>query len=342
MKNQEGKLSSRGVRYALVDANNLGPRFHDDDPITSARSDDLVVGILDHHEDLGFFKSANPRWIQVPTGSCASLVTEHFYPSFGKTSSEFPSHLADLLLSAIVIDTDNGKPAPKGKAVHTDIAALSHLVPLSSFVSASSSSSITTQSLESTSPQNPGSSQVLASWHKTLVEKKYDLTPLQGRDLLRRDYKEYESEAKHIRYGLSSVPMALQEWLDRKEISGKWENILVEMENWGAERNLDIVGVLTSYVRVKKDGSTKKGREELYLVRSRSNAPASTDALCSVFGHLEKDETLGLQELRIGNPVFGSDSKWKGRVFSYEQSVTQATRKQVAPAVKKAIEAIEH
>lgn len=321
-----------------MDANNLGPRFHDDTLIT--QKDDVVIGILDHHEDLGLFKNADPRWIQVPTGSCASLVTEHYYPALQKQKKTIPIHLADLLISAIIIDTDNAKPAPKGKAVETDIAAISHLIPLSSFVS-SSSTSMNSATTNGQSGQGEHSRQVLASWHSTLVQKKYDLTPLQGRDLLRRDYKEYESEHKHIRYGLSSVPMALQEWLDRKEIGGKWENIILDMENWGKERNLDIVGVLTSYVQQKKDGTTKKRREQLYLVRTRQDQPVSTETLYSAFKHLEKDDTLAITGLRIGNPVFGSDSQWKGRVFSYEQTVTQATRKQVAPAMKKAIEAVE-
>ncbi|KAK9895676.1 DHH phosphoesterase [Cystobasidium minutum MCA 4210] len=338
LKGQESKLSSRGVKYALVDANNIGPRFHDDST-SQAHKGDMVIGIIDHHEDLGFFRNAKPRWIQVPTGSCASLVMEYFYPLLNDSNKNVPAHLADLLISAIIIDTDNGKPAPKGKAVDTDLAALSDLVPLSSFV-ASSSDTISIASVDS---QSNGSTQILASWHATLVDKKYDLSPLQGRDLLRRDYKEYESELKHIRYGLSSVPMALQDWLDRREIGGKWENILIEMEDWGKERELDIVGVLTSYLQTKKDGTTKKRREHLYLVRERlDNQPVPPETLKSVFSHLEKDATLDLDELRIGNPTFAESSEWNSRVFTYEQKITQATRKQVAPAMKKAIELVEH
>lgn len=253
-----------------------------------------------------------------------------------------PAALADLLISAIVIDTDNAKPAPKGKAVDTDISAISHLAPLSSFTKQASSSKTPSVGTESThSISDPR--EMLASWSKFLAEKKYDLSPLQGRDLLRRDYKEYESEVKQIRYGLSSVPMALKEWLGRLEIHDEWENILIELENWGKERNLDIVGVLTSYMQQKKDGTTKKRREQLYLVRERENAPVALQTLESIFrGNLEQDDTLLLEELRIGNPVFKSDSKWKGRVFSYEQTVTQSTRKQVAPAMKHAIERVEH
>lgn len=338
LKGQESKLSSKGVKYALVDANNLGPRFHDDTLVI--QREDTIVGIIDHHEDLGLFMHANPRWIQVPTGSCASLVAEWFLPSM-QQKEKIPTTLVDLLISAIILDSDNVKPAPKGKAVDTDIAAISHLAPMSSFAKAKSTANsnpiVSTSSQVDSDPRT-----MLASWHRLLVDKKYDLSPLQGRDLLRRDYKEYESESKHVRSGLSSVPMALKEWLSRPEIGDKWENILLEMEKWGKERDLDVVGVLTSYVQQKKDGSSKKRREQLYLVRQRENPPLPVAALYSIFAHLETDNTLALEELRIGNPVFKEGSNWEGKVFTYEQTVTQATRKQVAPALKKAIEQVEH
>lgn len=345
---QEAQLSGRGIKYALVDGNNLPARFSSHQESTDEQA---VVGIIDHHEDLGSFKHAPIRWIQVPTGSCSSLVTEYFYHQLSASNVNLPKGLADFILSAIIIDTDNIKPAPKGKAVEADISAASHLFPLSSF--AAIQNTILTSSIppspssketkvEGTSPEDPRN--FLYDWHQLLVHKKYDLSPLQGRDLLRRDYKEYESEIKHVRYGLSSVPMALQEWLDRPEIGGKWENILISMERWRSERNLDIVGVLTSYVRIKKNGGTKKGREQLYLVRSRgadSQTLPQEQLRDILVVHLAKDETLELTTLRIGDPQFETGSTWKAGVVAFEQGITSATRKQVAPALKKAIETVE-
>ncbi|EMD37017.1 hypothetical protein CERSUDRAFT_114914 [Gelatoporia subvermispora B] len=58
-------------RFALVDHNRLHPRF--DSP------DARVVAVVDHHEDEGLYTdSASPRTVQVPVGSCASLVTRLF------------------------------------------------------------------------------------------------------------------------------------------------------------------------------------------------------------------------------------------------------------------------
>jgi exopolyphosphatase len=328
LKGYEIELYSRGVRYALVDANNLTPRFGE----PTKEDQYAVIGILDHHEDLGLYSKAEPRWIQVPSGSCASLVTEYFYPRLQPADfKSVPKTLVDLLISSIIIDTDNGKPAPKGKAVQTDQDALRHLLPLSSYASSIAGGDISTAS----------SSSSLATYHELLVHEKYDLSPLKGRDLLRRDYKEYISEHAHIRYGLSSVPMALQVWLDREEISGSWDKILQELENWGAEKNLDFVGVLTSYFSPKKNGNgTKKGREQLYLVRSRTDQPVSEDKLKQIFEYLQQDETLELDTLKSGEPSF-TEQRWQSNTYAFEQKQASATRKQVAPALKKAVEAVE-
>ena len=231
------------------------------------------------------------------------------------------------MISAILIDTGNVKPAPKGKAVESDFRAMEFLVPFSSF---SGSQSYTVASLK-----QKGGNEQLEDRTKLLQKKKYDLTALGARDLLRRDYKEYESEKLHIRYGLSTVPLKLSEWLDRSEIGGKWEKILEKMEEWGAERDLDIVGVLTSYM------DPQKGREHLHLIRERKPNGAPLQKLQAVFEEITKDDTLNLGELEAGQDLQLKASKWEGRVFAYQQRVASATRKQVAPAMKKAIEAVE-
>ena len=49
-----------------------------------------------------------------------------------------PRELADLLIGAILIDTADLRPAPKGKAEDVDRAAMDILLPLSSAVESSS------------------------------------------------------------------------------------------------------------------------------------------------------------------------------------------------------------
>jgi exopolyphosphatase len=308
-------LADSGVKFALVDHNHLSPTFG------HLETDASVIALIDHHADEGHHKAAEPRRIQVPTGSCSSLVAE-----WGKAQGfqAVPKPLADILISAALIDTGNYKPAPKGKAVESDMNAREYLLPLSSFAKPSSAG-VAAASTES-------SSDPLDDHTDLLQAKKYDLSRLQGRDLLRRDYKEYESETLHIRYGLSTVPLRLDEWLHRSEVGGNYDQILNKMEDWGKERDLDIVGVLTSYV------DPKKGREHLHLVRQRQDN--QLDRLKKVIEELTKDETLDLGQLKKAQPPI-EGTKWQGRVFAYQQKNAGATRKQVAPAFKKAIETVE-
>jgi exopolyphosphatase len=316
---QLGSLAAdTGARYALVDHNRLGPAFGHDDA--------SVVAVIDHHEDERVHLAAKPREIKVPTGSCSSLIAVHFLR--GKTHAVVPRELADFLLSALVLDTNNVKPAPEGKARPDDLDAVKLLLPFSSLAQQPKRqkgvAAVSTTGQES-----------LEDRTATLKAKKYDLSKLQGRDLLRRDYKEYESDKLHIRYGLATVPLQLREWLARPEIGGTWGPILEKMDEWAEERRLGIVGVLTSY---------KEGRELLFLLRGEG---AELARLRQVFDELEKDETNGvlkLGALELGQPEYATKEesrKWDSIVFSYQQRNAAATRKQVAPAMKKAIEAAE-
>lgn len=84
-------LAELGVSIALVDHNRLAADF--------GRRDDAVVAIIDHHADEKHHFSASPRLIQVPTGSCSSLVTLHF--SKQVSVGQFPVDLAKLVVSYV-------------------------------------------------------------------------------------------------------------------------------------------------------------------------------------------------------------------------------------------------
>ena len=321
-------LAGRGLCFALVDHNRLAAKF--------AAPDESVVGIIDHHDDEGHHLAARPRKIQVPTGSCSSLVTENFVKN--NEGQSFPTELADLLVGAIMIDTGNVKAAPKGKAVASDVEVFKILWPFTT-LGGSQAQSLSTQStgvdLKSVRQQTEH------VWQQ-IADKKYDLSSVGHRDLLRRDYKEYETELMGLRYGLSSVPMALSEWLSRPDVTGNLQVILDFMEAWGAERKLDIVGVLTSYVGQSSSGGDKptKGREHVYLLRSHD--AKRTSVLQSAFTHYERTSTdvLNLQPLQdvVGTAIPAHDN---GLVKTYQQLLVKATRKQVAPALKAALEAAE-
>jgi len=331
-------LAEQGVHFAIVDMNRLLPGF-------GAGQVDLII---DHHEDEGVHESAE-RLIQVPTGSCASLVTKYFQSQWtaaisgpaGKAGSPVPPELASFLLSAMVIDTAGLKSG--GKAVGTDHESASFLYPLSTFPAASPEIADDGDiSITSASPVP----QALSDFSNQLLEQKFDVSDLTTHDLLLRDYKEYilptsSTSFPSLQVGLSTVPMALKKSLE-KESEG-WTSYMKAIDGYMQDKNLDIEGVLTTF---KTDKKGKHKRELLILVRSGGSIKTSEEAKRVRDELVEGLEASGeLLELEVwgekkssklnkkaleGEEILdsGLGGRW-GKVWL--QGNDKATRKQVAP-----------
>jgi len=333
-------LAEQGVHFAIVDMNRLLPGF-------GAGQVDLII---DHHEDEGVHESAE-RLIQVPTGSCASLVTKYFQAQWtaaisgpaGKAGSPVPPELASFLLSAMVIDTAGLKSG--GKAVGTDYESASFLYPLSTFPAASPETTDDGDiSITSASPVP----QALSDFSNQLLEQKFDVSDLTTHDLLLRDYKEYilptsSTSFPSLQVGLSTVPMALKKSLE-KESEG-WTSYMKAIDGYMQDKNLDIEGVLTTF---KTDKKGKHKRELLILVRSGGSIKTSEEAKRVRDELVEGLEASGeLLELEVwgekkssklnkkaleGEEILdsGLGGRW-GKIWL--QGNDKATRKQVAPLV---------
>lgn len=283
---------------ALVDHNKLLPVFG------SAR----VTAIIDHHADEGAHGDAKPRLIEA-TGSCSSLVATHFEKA-GVQANAIPPELADLLISAILIDT-NLKPAPEGKATQTDMQAVDFLLSAGALSIASDAKL------------------ALADRAADLRKTKSDVAWLSMNDLLRRDYKEYETNG--VKYGLATIPLSLSTLLSKSENQATgWsllERAALEFEN---DRGLDMLGVLTSFRRKSAKGNSKAARELLFHFKQ--------ERLGVVKDAITGSETLQTEAWKAHSsnaPDFALDgANW----FLCTQGNTRATRKQVAPIVREALE----
>lgn len=204
--------------------------------------------VIDHHEDVGDHPDATLRIIKSPSkdpvGSCSSLVAELFADRFSTASPSDVGmrQVADLLISAIIIDTDNLRGAPRGKATQTDFDAVKTLLPVSSFGNPTSADQIretalsfsplgnsSAASLQPIRPISPSTDIdaathsakiVLAPYWQILSESKQAVSHLSGRDLLRRDYKQldFSDDAQAdltLRLGFASVPISIAEWLHK-------------------------------------------------------------------------------------------------------------------------------
>ncbi|KAF8558601.1 DHH phosphoesterase [Imleria badia] len=338
------------TNFALVDHNSLHPTY----ALPGAK----VTAIIDHHEDEGkYLDTASPRIIE-PTGSCASLVTMAImsYPTL-----QIPPELASLLLSAIVIDTHGLRRG--GKAVDVDHQTSAWLLARANVPS---SEILVEQAAETHQlvPDHP----LIQSLSGMLSAKKSALSHLSTRDLLRRDYKEYVFNLSSsicgtspcsIKAGLATVPLPLVSFFSPSPTS-----VVVATQGWIKERGLSILGVLTTYK--SKQGKSK--RELMWVVDENVCGPRLPQALFDGFAasgvlqakqtnferygfnsQVGRDENKGDEVERGSIDKEESDGEQAGAPetspFSvgfiarvYRQKNSAATRKQIAPILKRVLE----
>jgi exopolyphosphatase len=300
-------------RFVLVDHNRLLDRFNTPDA--------KVTSIIDHHGDEGCHLGADPRIIQVPTGSCASLVVNHF-----KNSNAWNPDLAMLLFSAILVDTNGLKPG--GKVTPSDDEAARLLFPL---IANSMQSTLGLSAIKSDSDLH-GALKLMTN---ELLVRKGSISHLSNRDLLRRDYKQYLYTSANsstpgsittISVGLSTVPVDLKEWVQKDS------NALVE---WMKERSLMVHGSLTSFRRVNDKREAKHKRQQLWIIRKG----VSEEFEKKFWSSVESDKVLKVEVIKdfeekmVLGPLSG-----EVRFRVYKQGNVNATRKAVAPLVKQIVE----
>ncbi|WFD32467.1 exopolyphosphatase [Malassezia sp. CBS 17886] len=182
-----------------------------------------VVGILDHHADEGQHTDAATRIVCSPehAGSCASVLTMYFAPQL-PAAPPIPRPLADLLLSAISIDTVNFSPSA-GKAQAVDFLARDWLLPHSSFA------------------------KEVTAYFTQLRAAKKDVGRLTTPEHLRRDYKQFSSEAAGggtWEIGASSILESLADFSAR---DGSRDAFVKQLHEFATARQLDVLVVVAGY-----------------------------------------------------------------------------------------------
>lgn len=267
-----------------------------------------VVGCVDHHDDEGKLShDAKPRVIE-KCGSCMSLVVEQCREEWDALSKEDSSEealqintqLAYLALGPILIDTSNLRN--KDKTTPHDERAV-----------AIAESKIIT-----------GSGYDRKEFFANVSALKEDISYMSFRDIFRKDYKEWtEGQAK---LGTSSVPQSFA-FLVRK---AEGERAFVrELEKWSAEKELDVVAVLTAH---KEDG--KFTRELLVWART---GPGVVKA-AKKFAEEDGTEKLGLGPWGDGGlDAEDGQGSWRR---CWTQAKLENSRKQIAPMLRDALKGV--
>ncbi|KAF8540327.1 exopolyphosphatase [Trichophaea hybrida] len=194
--------------FSTLNPENVNVHLVDHNRLTVPLLGENVHGIIDHHDDEGFYMSASPRVI-TQSGSCSSLVINHLL-NYTTLEEGERSQLATLALAAVLIDTAN----MTHKVTAHDQTALKLL-------------------RDNCLP---------ASWDQEaffqgVYDAKTNVDGLSLRDLLRKDYKEWTEDGKKL--GISSVVKGLEYLRGRGAF-------LETLKEWARERRLDVVCVMTT------------------------------------------------------------------------------------------------
>jgi len=143
---------------------------------------DAVAAIIDHHTDGGLYPQAEPRLIE-PVGSATTLVAEAMLRDRPELISV---QSATLMLGTILLDTVYLDPAaervtPKDRAIATRLAEVA----------------------------GSNTDDLFAK----LQAEKFNLSELGTNDLLRKDYKAWDTPSGS--YGISTVLISLEGWIAR-------------------------------------------------------------------------------------------------------------------------------
>ncbi len=194
-----GELMNADTSLFLLDHNILAPSLE--------QYNAKVFAIIDHHRDEGFFSKAEPRIIH-DVGSTASLVGMEYH----KAGIQIPREIATLLAGTILLDTVN-LDERVGRVTTTDSVVVRGLLPLC--------------------PMGR------EEFFNRVQREKFNVEGLSTIDLLRKDYKEFQTES--IRYGISSARLSIKQWgaLDSNLSSG--------FVRFVETRNLDILLSMNSF-----------------------------------------------------------------------------------------------
>lgn len=289
-----------------------------------------TVGCIDHHVDEHFVpriesnSDDQPVIIQPGPGSCSSLITNEMVHrglwttrADASTTAE-TAQVAKLALAAVLIDTSN--LTAEGKVTDADVGAVEFLC----------------KEVEKEDP----------SWKKgpfyeqILTAKRNSLDLLTLPEVLDRDYKDWTetTSGKSVKLGFCSSVKPIR-WIIEK--AGGPVEFLDALGLFAGieEKQLDLAVVMTSFTHEDRFS------RELFVCAKCDCAPAVDGAKAFV---AQAGSELGLEEWsdldsdfpeskqhEIRSSLDGEDDGWWRRLWV--QTNTTASRKQVAPLLRKAV-----
>ncbi|KAM3523568.1 hypothetical protein NHJ13051_005001 [Beauveria bassiana] len=306
------ELDPKDTEWVLVDHNVLTGNLK--------KYESRVVGCIDHHVDeRAVSVQATPRVIET-CGSCMSLVVQHYADAWrGLLNAKLPSiatnnpaskhltQLAQVALAPVLIDTINLTNAAKVRPEDSRAAKL-----------------LKTELMHDDPNFDPN------AYYEQVTAAKEDLSKLSLRDILRKDYKEWENCG--IKLGISCAVQNFDFLLEKAAAAaaasplgaGNGPDVLLrELRSWAQEQALDIASVMTT------SNNNPGGEFQRHLLVWGLTGPGKKAA-----ERFKKDNTETLNLTQWNGGVLDE----QGSRHAWRQLDLESSRKQVAPLLRDAME----
>ncbi|SMN19144.1 similar to Saccharomyces cerevisiae YHR201C PPX1 Exopolyphosphatase, hydrolyzes inorganic polyphosphate (poly P) into Pi residues [Maudiozyma saulgeensis] len=258
-----------------------------------------VVGVIDHHKDMNQYLDASPRIIKV-CGSCTSLVYNYFVNEILPKDYKPGHDVTQLCLAAGLVDTTN----------------FSHRVEQPDLISKELYSKY-------------ASDVDMDVYTKVIKNAKNDISGFTARDLLRKDYKQFEfwnDKGIHngkLTMGISSIVKPMY-WL--YEEFGGYKELKEDCVRYREEKNVDILTIMTSFVE------NGKFQRQMTMIPSDEVKSIAKEMVSNITEYLELEKSESDIMSTTSSTNLTDDEEFQ----QYEQQNVEASRKQVAPSLQKA------
>lgn len=266
-----------------------------------------VAAIIDHHADEGVFTDASPRIIH-SNGSCSALVFNYWNKELGGIKD---TEIVLMLLGPLLIDTSNMTQ----KVEEGDIEAFDHYKAL---LLNGPGALQTTAVVSGDTPQE--------EFFLTLKAAKKDLDGFLFFDILRKDYKQFKFSSHSgnaVTLGFSSLGKSMA-WILKKFSTSE---VVETLDKMVETFRLDVVVITTSYTQKESGQYT---RELCYHATKKS-----LEGLENHVDSLKLDNNI-YKKKAVEKAVEKIQQATSFHVFN--QVNIHASRKQVVPVVKEAVE----
>jgi len=213
--------------------------------------DAKILSIFDHHKDRGVAPEASPRIFE-RVASCTTIVARELLNALEALPQEYHINheFLELILSAIAIDSGG---LTSDKTTDEDISVAQRVLARSNW-------------------KDEKLSKVMEELDDELSTAQKDISTLNLRDLLRRDWKgdlidTPSPRTPTVSLGFASIPFSMDDQIKKTDFAELFDWFAVHAA-WTAEAGVDISICLNKYkVKDKKTGKKEKIREVVLTVR---------------------------------------------------------------------------